>query len=113
ATGAPATTVPTFRAASGAKPLDSAVQLAPLAPNPTRLNRYQAWLRVKVGADELSNDARRAMQIARNAGGYVASVDMNTPGKTGVASLVLRVPNTKVESVVVQLEKLGDVSAQH
>src|SRR5437763_601710 len=43
ATGAPATTVPTFRAASGAKPLDSAVQLAPLAPNPTRLNRYQAW----------------------------------------------------------------------
>jgi hypothetical protein len=101
------------RAAASGTTLDSEFRAAVLAPSQTRLNRYQAWLRVKVGQDELGDAARRAMQIARNAGGYVASVDMNTPGKTGVASLVLRVPNTKVQGVVMQLEKLGAVSAQH
>ena len=93
--------------------LRSAVGAQPLPPSATRLNRYEAWLRVRVAADELSRDATRAMQIARNAGGYVASVDMNTPGNTGTASLVLKVPNEKVQDVVLQLEKLGTVTAQH
>src|SRR3989442_8237016 len=53
------------------------------------------------------------MQIARGYGGYVASVDMNTPGKRGTASLVLRVPVTNVEDAVLRLGKLGDVTAQH
>ena len=38
---------------------------------------------------------------------------MNTPGKRGTASLVLRVPVTKVEEAVLRLGKLGDVTAQH
>ena len=52
------------------------------------------------------------MQIARGYGGYVASVDMNTPGQHGTASLVLRVPVTKVEDAVLRLGQLGDVTAQ-
>jgi Domain of unknown function (DUF4349) len=86
---------------------------APLPPSTTRLNRYEAWLRVRVERDGLSNATTRAMRIARGYGGYVASVDMNTPGKQGSASLVLRVPVTRVEDAVLRLGRLGDVTAQH
>jgi len=108
---------PTFRAepapalTSGAV-LHGAVA-SPLAPSATRLNKYEAWLRVQVSRDDLSANATRAMQIARGYGGYVASVDMNTPGKQGVASLVLRIPNDKVQEAVLRLGKLGSVTAQH
>ena len=84
-----------------------------LPPSATRLNKYEAWLRIRVSRDELSRNATRAMQIARGYGGYVASVDMNTPGQSGRAVLVLRVPVTKVEEAVLRLGKLGDVTAQH
>ena len=66
--------------------------LRALPPSSTRLNKYEAWLRVRVADDRLSSATTRAMQIARAYGGYVALVDMNTPGKQGTASLVLRVP---------------------
>lgn len=84
-----------------------------LPPSTTRLNKYEAWLRVRVTQDELSRKATRAMQIARGYGGYVASVDMNTPGSQGRAVLVLRVPVANVEDAVMKLGKLGDVTAQH
>jgi hypothetical protein len=84
-----------------------------LPPSATRLNKYEAWLRVRVSRDDLARNATRAMQIARGYGGYVDSVDMNTPGSQGRAVLVLRVPVTKVEEAVLRLGKLGDVTAQH
>jgi hypothetical protein len=82
-------------------------------PSATRLNRYEAWLRVQVDRDSLSRSATQAMQIARGYGGYVASVDLNTPGNRGRAALVLRVPVTKVQDAVLRLGRLGDVTAQH
>jgi len=88
------------------------LQAGPLPPSATRLNKYNAWLRVRVDGDRLSKATTLAMQIARGYGGYVASVDMNTPGKRGTASLVLRVPVTKVEDAVLRLGKLGEVTAQ-
>jgi uncharacterized protein DUF4349 len=91
-------------------PLTGALSLPPSA---TRLNKYNAWLRVRVDEDRLAKVTTRAMEIARGYGGYVASVDMNTPGQRGTASLVLRVPVTKVEDAVVRLGKLGEVTAQH
>ena len=84
-----------------------------LPPSTTRLNKYNAWLRVRVDDNRLAKVTTRAMEIARGYGGYVSSVDMNTPGKRGTASLVLRVPVTKVEDAVVRLGKLGTVTAQH
>ncbi len=110
------TTTPAFsmqqaqRRAIGALPL--AKESAGLPPSATRLNKYNAWLRVRVGDDRLAKVTTRAMEIARGYGGYVASVDMNTPGKSGAASLVLRVPVTKVEDAVLRLGKLGEVTAQ-
>jgi hypothetical protein len=106
----------TFRAATPSLTAGTVLHGAvasPLAPSTTRLNKYEAWLRVHVSRDDLSSDATRAMQIARGYGGYVASVDMNTPGKRGVASLILRIPNDKVQEAVLRLGKLGTVTAQH
>jgi hypothetical protein len=110
-----------LRASTGTPPAFDAqtVRAAPfhgparaLPPSTTRLNKYNAWLRVRVDGDSLAKATTRAMQIARGYGGYVASVDMNTPGKRGTASLVLRVPVTKVEDAVLRLGKLGEVTAQ-
>jgi hypothetical protein len=92
--------------------LDSLTTPAAPPPSATRLNRYQAWLRVRVDSGELGDAATRAMRIARGYGGYVASVDLNTPGNRGRAFLVLRVPVTKVQDAVLRLGSLGDVTAQ-
>ena len=108
-----AVTTTQFGAAAAPPQSFGAIEAQPLPPSPTRLNRYQAWLRVKVARDGLASAATHAMQIARGYGGYVASVDMNTPGARGVAFLVLRVPVTKVEDAVLRLGKLGAVTAQH
>jgi hypothetical protein len=96
----------------GAKTAVSPQALRALPPSSTRLNKYEAWLHVRVAADRLDNVTTHAMRIARGYGGYVASVDMNTPGKQGTASLVLRVPVTRVEDAVLRLGKLGEVTAQ-
>jgi hypothetical protein len=93
-------------------PVPSTSSLDALPPAATRLNKYEAWLRVRVSDSHLSSATTRAMQIARGYGGYVASVDMNTPGKSGSSALVLRVPVTKVEDAVLKLGKLGTVTAQ-
>jgi hypothetical protein len=111
ATGA----APTYDATAPAPKVltQGATRAAALPPSATRLNKYEAWLRIRVTRDDLSRDATRAMQIARGYGGYVASIDMNTPGLSGRAVLVLRVPVTNVEEAVLRLGKLGDVTAQH
>jgi hypothetical protein len=94
------------------KAVPSAPDALALPPSTTRLNKYNAWLRVRVDEDRLAKATTRAMQIARGYGGYVSSVDMNTPGQHGTASLVLRVPVTKVEDAVLRLGQLGEVTAQ-
>lgn len=112
------TTTPSFGAVTGQHAMTQLTPLTPLTPraippSTTRLNRYQAWLRVQVERDKLSSSATQAMRIARGYGGYVASVDLNTPGQRGRASLLLRVPVMKVQQAVLRLETLGAVTAQH
>ena len=83
-----------------------------LPPSTTRLNRYQAWLRIAVDRDRISRAATRAMEIARGYGGYVASVDMNTPTTRGRAIVILKIPVAKVGDATQKLGALGDVKAQ-
>jgi hypothetical protein len=52
------------------------------------------------------------MEIARGYGGYVASVDMNTPTTRGRAFLILKIPVAKVGDATQKLAALGDVKAQ-
>ena len=42
---------------------------AALSPSATRLNRYEAWLQLRVAGDALSRSNTRAMEIARGYGG--------------------------------------------
>src|SRR5580765_656049 len=102
----------TVHGAFRAKAAPPATDAQALAPSTTRLNKYNAWLRVRVDEERLAKATTRAMQIARGYGGYVSSVDMNNPGQHGTASLVLRVPVTKVEDAVLLLGQLGEVTAQ-
>jgi hypothetical protein len=89
-----------------------AVGAGALPPSTTRLNRYEAWLRIEVDHDVISKAATRAMEIARSYGGYVVSVDMNTPTSRGRASLVLKVPVAKVGDATRKLNAFGEVKAQ-
>jgi hypothetical protein len=86
----------------------------PLAPATSRLQRYQATLRLRVkNVDGLSAAAKRAMGLANGLGGYVASVQYATRSKGGGATLVLRVPVAKVQTALSRLTALGTILQQH
>ncbi|MDQ2910286.1 MAG: DUF4349 domain-containing protein, partial [Actinomycetota bacterium] len=94
---------------SAAKPYS-----ADLAPNPARLQRYDATLRLRVkDVDALSNATRRAMNLTRSLGGYVGSVQYSTrSGRRGGATLVLRVPIGNVQTALAELTSLGTILQQ-
>ena len=94
---------------SNAKPFSTE-----LAPTTTRLQRYDASLRLRVkDVDALSNAARRAMGLTRSLGGYVASVSYATHGgRRGGATLVLRVPVANVQTELGDLTSLGTILQQ-
>jgi hypothetical protein len=97
-----------------ALPLPAKPYSAALAPSGARLQRYDATLRLRVeDVDALSSAARRAMNLTRSLGGYVASVSYATRGgKRGGATLVLRVPVTNVETALGELTSLGTILQQ-
>jgi hypothetical protein len=85
------------------------------APNPTRYQDYEAWMRLRVhDLDSLTERTNEAMQVVRSYGGYVASVEQSTTaGQPGEADLVLRVPVVHVEEALVRLAGLGTVIERH
>lgn len=85
------------------------------APSPGRLQRYDAILRLRVkDVDALSSAARRATNLTRSLGGYVASVNYATQGgRRGGARLVLRVPIGNVQTALAELVSLGTIVRQH
>jgi hypothetical protein len=96
------------------RPAAKAPVFSVLAPNGSRLQRYDATLRLRVkDVVALSNGARRAMSLTRSLGGYVASVDYATRGgKRGGATLVLRVPVANIQTVLGKLTSLGTILRQ-
>lgn len=85
------------------------------APNPSRYQDYEAYLRVRVGGFEaLGRRTADATQIVQALGGYVASVDQSTTsGQPGVADIVVRVPVANVQTALVRFSALGTVLDQH
>jgi hypothetical protein len=85
-----------------------------LVPQATRLQRYDATLRLRVkDVDALSNATKRAMNLTRGLGGYVASVEYATrSGRRGGATLVLRVPIVNVQTALAELTSLGTILRQ-
>jgi hypothetical protein len=106
--GAGALTVPQVHGVGALDKQDS------LVPQATRLQRYDATLRLRVkDVDALSNATKRAMNLTRGLGGYVASVEYSTrSGRRGGATLVLRVPIVNVQTALAELTSLGTILRQ-
>lgn len=87
---------------------------AVIAPDPTRVQRYQAELQLRVeNVSELSRATQRAQRIASQLGGSVASLSYDAPrGGIGSANIVLRIPVERVQSAMTQLSELGTILGQ-
>ena len=87
---------------------------AAIAPDPTRVQRYQAELQLRVdNVDELSAATQKAQRIASSLGGSVSSLAYDAPrGGIGSANIVLRVPIERVQSAMTQLSQLGTILGQ-
>jgi hypothetical protein len=102
--------------AAAAPGVERALEATPrtLAPTEGRLQRYDATLRLRVrDVDGLSSATQRAINLTRGLGGYVGSVDYATSGgKRGGATLVLRVPVSKIQAELDGLTDLGTILQQ-
>jgi hypothetical protein len=105
--------------------LESATKIAPavppaadsgaaIAPDPTRVQRYQAELQLRVeNVNELSRATQRAQRIASSLGGNVTTLNYDAPrGGIGSANIVLRVPVERVQTAMTQLSELGTILGQ-
>ena len=87
---------------------------ATIAPDPGRVQRYQAELQVRVeNLDELSRATQRAQRIAATLGGNISSLSYDAPrGGIGSANIILRVPVERVQTAMTQLSQLGTILGQ-
>jgi Domain of unknown function (DUF4349) len=82
-------------------------------PPAQRLQNYHAAITLRVeDADDLSAKAQQAMRETRRMGGFVTSVDFAIENDSGTASLVLRVPVTRIQEAVGRFSELGTILAQ-
>jgi hypothetical protein len=84
------------------------------APASSRLQRYDATLRLRVkDVQALSDATNRAIAVTRSLGGYVGSVHYATrSARRGGATLVLRVPVGSVQEALARLSGLGTILQQ-
>jgi hypothetical protein len=111
----PRNAYPALPEASGKTAQDSATAPgAAIAPDPGRVQRYQAELRLRVeNLDELSGATQRAQRIVSALGGNVSSLSYDAPrGGIGSASIVVRVPVERVATAMTQLSQLGTILGQ-
>ena len=84
-----------------------------IAPSGSRLQRYDAVLRVRVASqDELSKQTRDAIAFTRKAGGYLVWSAYSAPGHTGNSELVLRIPIEHVQAAIARFSGYGDLVKQ-
>jgi hypothetical protein len=96
---------------SGA-PATEAMPQAQTAPAPGRAQQVSATLTVEVrDSDAVAKAAQDALDLTRSLGGYIVSSSVSTGGDPG-ASLVVRVPVTKVQDAVAGLSGLGRIVSQ-
>jgi hypothetical protein len=85
-----------------------------IAPSPSRLQDYDAYLRLRVhDPDELSAATKKALAIARRLGGHASSVSVSVAGGQGDATLRLRIPIGHVQEAVARLSALGRITAEN
>lgn len=92
---------------------DLVPQLSTLTPSGSRLQRYDAVLRVRVASqEELSKQTRDAIEFMRKMGGYLVWSAYSAPGKMGNSELVLRIPIEHVQAAIAHFSGYGDLVKQ-
>jgi hypothetical protein len=116
----PPTAVPVDRAAvqhgsTATPPLapKSATTATSPAPSTTRVQRYGAYLALRVSTpNAVSTGVKQALQIAKSLGGYAGSVHVTTTGKAGRADLTLKIPRAHVQEAIARLSAIGTITAE-
>ena len=97
-------------AATGA-PSDQAALPAPI---PNRVQRITTSLELRLPTTEAVSDAtKKAVAITRALGGYPRALNVDAEGRSGYASLVLRIPKQNVERAVSRLSALGTIVGEN
>lgn len=92
---------------------DKALGRRSVVPSATRLQQYDASLRVRVkDQSELSQRTQQALRFTRAVGGYVVSANYSAPGKTGTSSLQLRIPIQRVQAAIAVFSAYGVLVSQ-
>jgi hypothetical protein len=92
---------------------DAGNALRGVAPSTTRLQQYDAFLRVRVkDQSDLSRRTQQALRFTRRLGGYVVSANYSAPGKTGTSSLALRIPIQHVQAAIAAFSAYGVLVSQ-
>jgi hypothetical protein len=95
---------------AAAPQLGSAGRAVAPAASDSRLQDYEAYLRLRVrDGDAVSAATQRAISIARGLGGYPVRVNVANGGRDGDATLALRVPVGHVQTAVARLSALGTI----
>ena len=84
------------------------------APAPNRVQRITTSLELRLPNTQAVSDAtKRAVAIARSLGGYPKALNVDAEGRTGYASLVLRIPKQNVQRAVSRLSDLGTIVGEN
>jgi Domain of unknown function (DUF4349) len=89
-------------------------QAALPAPAPDRVQRITTTLELRLPNTQAVSDAtKQAVAITRSLGGYPKALNVDAEGRTGYASLVLRIPKQNVQRAVSRLSGLGTIVGEN
>jgi hypothetical protein len=84
------------------------------APAPNRVQRITTSLELRLPNTQAVSDAtKQAVAITRALGGYPKALNVDAQGRTGYASLVLRIPKQNVQRAVSRLSELGTIVGEN
>ena len=83
-------------------------------PRPDRVQRITTSLELRLPNTQAVSDAtKQAVAITRALGGYPKALNVDAEGRTGYASLVLRIPKQNVQRAVSRLSGLGTIVGEN
>jgi hypothetical protein len=108
------TSTSAFKAGAAAASAAPAHRAALPAPAPNRVQRITTSLELRLPNTQAVSDAtKEAVAITRALGGYPKSLNVDAEGRTGYASLVLRIPKQNVQRAVSRLSGLGTIVGEN
>lgn len=84
------------------------------APSPNRVQRISTSLELRVAnAQAVSSATKKAVAVARSLGGYPSRLNVDAAGRTGYATVVLRIPKEHLQQAVTRLSALGTIVGEN